>query len=199
MATLAQGTLCATMSGLSKVYRACGYRVGWASFSGDIEPAREYLSALDKLASLRLCSNVPGQWAVQTALGGYQSIHELTRPGGRLFESRKAILDGVAQSKYLEVQQPRGAIYAFIGIKNGSLPGFADQQFAMDLLEHKHVLLAPGTSFNTPYNTHFRITNLPRAEVLADVFGRIEELLDSYATGAQLVARPGPDLKVVSS
>jgi alanine-synthesizing transaminase len=199
MATLVQGTLCATMSGLSKVYRACGYRVGWASFSGDIEPAREYLSALDKLASLRLCSNVPGQWAVQTALGGYQSIHELTRPGGRLFESRKAILDGVAQSKYLEVQQPRGAIYAFIGIKNGSLPGFADQQFAMDLLEHKHVLLAPGTSFNTPYNTHFRITNLPRAEVLADVFGRIEELLDSYATGAQLVARPGPDLKVVSS
>jgi alanine-synthesizing transaminase len=189
MATLVQGTLCATLSGLSKVYRACGFRVGWAVFSGDIEPAREYLSALDKLSSLRLCSNVPGQWAVQTALGGYQSIIELTRPGGRLYESRKAILDGVAKSKYLEVVAPRGAIYAFIGIKDGVLPDFTDQQFAMDLLEHKHVLLAPGTSFNTPYKTHFRITNLPRPEVLADVFGRIEELLDSYAAGSELVSR----------
>ncbi|HEU4486512.1 MAG TPA: aminotransferase class I/II-fold pyridoxal phosphate-dependent enzyme [Povalibacter sp.] len=181
MATLVQGTLCATLSGLSKVYRACGYRVGWVSFSGEVEPAREYLSALDKLSSLRLCSNVPGQWAVQTALGGYQSIYELTRPGGRLYQSRQAILDGVARSKYLEVKAPRGAIYAFIGLKAGVLPDFVDQQFAMDLLEHKHVLLAPGTSFNTPYKTHFRITNLPTAEVLDEVFIRMEELLDSYA------------------
>jgi alanine-synthesizing transaminase len=181
MATLVQGTLCATLSGLSKVYRACGYRVGWVSFSGEVESAREYLSALDKLSSLRLCSNVPGQWAVQTALGGYQSIYELTRPGGRLYQSRQAIMDGVAKSKYLEVSAPRGAIYAFIGVKAGVLPGFVDQQFAMDLLEHKHVLLAPGTSFNTPYKTHFRITTLPTAEVLEDVFARVEELLDSYA------------------
>jgi alanine-synthesizing transaminase len=198
MATLVHGTLCATLSGLSKVYRACGYRVGWVSFSGDIEPARDYLNALDKLSSLRLCSNVPGQWAVQTALGGYQSIHELTSPGGRLFQSRQAILDGVAKSKYLQVHAPQGAIYAFIGIKDGLLPEFVDQQFAMDLLEHKHVLLAPGTSFNTPYKTHFRITNLPTSEVIADVFRRVEELLDSYASGAQLVSRPAPDLKVVT-
>lgn len=197
MATLVQNTLCATMSGLSKVYRACGYRVGWVSFSGEVESAREYLSALDKLSSLRLCSNVPGQWAVQTALGGYQSIQELTRPGGRLYESRQAILDGVAKSKYLQVHAPRGAIYAFIGIKEGVLPNFDDQRFAMDLLEHKHVLLAPGTSFNTPYKTHFRITNLPRPEVLADVFLRMEELLDSYANGAEPVSRAAPDLKVV--
>lgn len=196
MATLVHGTLCATLSGLSKVYRACGYRVGWAVFSGEIEPAREYLASLDKLSSLRLCSNVPGQWAVQTALGGYQSIYELTRPGGRLYQSRQAILDGVAGSKYFEVHAPRGAIYAFIGIKDGVLPDFVDQQFAMDLLEYKHVLLAPGTSFNTPYKTHFRITNLPTAEVLAEVFRRMEELLDSYASGAEPVARV-PDLKVV--
>ena len=196
MATLVHGTLCATLSGLSKVYRACGYRVGWAVFSGEIEPAREYLNALDKLSSLRLCSNVTGQWAVQTALGGYQSIYELTRPGGRLYQSRQAILDGVAKSKYLEVRAPRGAIYAFIGIKEGVLPDFVDQQFAMDLLEHKHVLLAPGTSFNTPYKTHFRITNLPRPEVLADVFGRIEDLLDSYAAGAEPVSRTS-SLKLV--
>ncbi|MFL6617870.1 MAG: aminotransferase class I/II-fold pyridoxal phosphate-dependent enzyme [Povalibacter sp.] len=189
MASLVHGTLCATLSGLSKVYRACGYRVGWAVFSGEVEPAREYLNALDKLSSLRLCSNVTGQWAVQTALGGYQSIYELTRPGGRLYQSRQAILDGVAKSKYLEVRAPRGAIYAFIGIKEGVLPDFVDQQFAMDLLEHKHVLLAPGTSFNTPYKTHFRITNLPRPEVLADVFSRVEDLLDSYAAGAEPASR----------
>lgn len=197
MATLVHGTLCATLSGLSKVYRACGYRVGWAVFSGELEPARDYLSALDKLSSLRLCSNVPGQWAVQTALGGYQSIYELTRPGGRLYESRKAILESVARSKYLEVSTPRGAIYAFIGVKDGVLPGFDDQRFAMDLLEHKHVLLAPGTSFNAPYRTHFRITNLPRAEVLEDVFRRMEEVLDSYAAGVEPVSRAAPELKVV--
>jgi alanine-synthesizing transaminase len=197
MATLVQGTLCVTLSGLSKVYRACGYRVGWAVFSGEIEPAREYLNAVDKLSSLRLCSNVPGQWAVQTALGGYQSIYELTRPGGRLYQSRQAILDGVAASKYLQVHPPRGAIYAFIGTKDGVLPNFDDQQFAMDLLEHKHVLLAPGTSFNAPYKTHFRITNLPTAEVLTDVFRRMEELLDSYASGSAPLSRPAPELKVV--
>jgi alanine-synthesizing transaminase len=197
MATLVQATLCITLSGLSKVYRACGYRVGWAVASGEIEHAREYLSALDKLSSLRLCSNVPGQWAVQTALGGYQSIHELTRPGGRLFESRRAILEGVASSKYLQVCAPRGAIYAFVGIKDGVLPGFDDQRFAMDLLQHKHVLLAPGTSFNTSYKTHFRITNLPASEVLSDVFRRMEELLDSYANGEEPVSRATPDLRVV--
>ncbi|MGH8176782.1 MAG: aminotransferase class I/II-fold pyridoxal phosphate-dependent enzyme [Steroidobacter sp.] len=198
MATLVHGALCATMSGLSKVYRACGYRVGWVAFSGEVEPAREYLSALDKLSSLRLCSNVPGQWAVQTALGGYQSIYELTRPGGRLYESRQAILDGVAKSKYLQVHAPRGAIYAFVGVQDDALPGFDDQQFAMDLLEHKHVLLAPGTSFNAPYKTHFRITNLPTPEVLADVFRRMEELLDSYASGSEPASRAAPELKVVA-
>jgi alanine-synthesizing transaminase len=198
MATLVQGTLCATLAGLSKVYRACGYRVGWTVFSGDVEHARDYINAVDKLSSLRLCSNVPGQWAVQTALGGYQSIYELTRPGGRLFESRRAILEGVAKSKYLQVRAPRGAIYGFIGVRDDVLPTFDDQQFALDLLEHKHVLLAPGTSFNTPYNTHFRITNLPRAEVLVDVFRRMEELLDSYVSGSEPASRAAPELRVVT-
>jgi alanine-synthesizing transaminase len=96
MATLVNDTLCATFSGLSKVYRACGYRVGWVSYSGTREHARDYMHGLDLLASLRLCSNVPGQWAVQTALGGYQSIQELVRPGGRLYESRRVIVDSVA-------------------------------------------------------------------------------------------------------
>ena len=192
MATLVHHTLCCTMSGLSKVYRACGYRVGWAVFSGDIENARDYLSALELLSSLRLCSNVAGQWAVQTALGGYQSIKELIRPGGRLYESRKAIVDAVARRKYLTLTVPRGALYAFVGVDTQRLPGFDDRRFAMDLLEHKHVLVAPGTSFNVAYNTHFRVTNLPEPEVLVDVFGRMEELLDNYAAGDEPVSRPTP-------
>jgi alanine-synthesizing transaminase len=192
MATLINHTLCCTMSGLSKVYRACGYRVGWAVFSGDLENSREYLSALELLSSLRLCSNVAGQWAVQTALGGYQSIRELVLPGGRLYESRKAIIDAVARSKYLTLTAPRGALYAFVGVAPGKLPNFDDRRFAMDLLEHKHVLIAPGTSFNVSYNTHFRVTNLPEPAVLVDVFGRMEELLDNYAAGDEPVSRPSP-------
>jgi alanine-synthesizing transaminase len=184
MATLVQATLCCTMSGLSKVYRACGYRVGWAVFSGDIENAAEYLSGLELLSSLRLCSNVPGQWAVQTAIGGHQSIRELTRPGGRLYESRQTILDGVARSKYLKLARPMGALYAFVEVRSDVLPEFDDQAFALDLLENKHVLVAPGVSFNVPYRNCFRITNLPESQVLTTVFARIEELLDSHASSA---------------
>jgi alanine-synthesizing transaminase len=199
MATLVQQTLCGTLSGLSKVYRACGYRVGWAVFSGDVEHAREYLSALELLSSLRLCSNVPGQWAVQTALGGYQSIRELTEPGGRLYESRKAILEAVRRSRYLHLTPPMGAMYAFVGVQSDVLPELDDQQFALDLLEHKHVLVAPGSSFNVPYRNHFRITNLPEPQMIADVFGRIEELLGNYAAGDQPASRPNPALRVVDA
>ena len=199
MATLVQHTLCGTLSGLSKVYRACGYRVGWAAFSGDVEHSREYLSALELLSSLRLCSNVAGQWAVQTALGGYQSIRELVTPGGRLYESRKAIVDAVGRSRFLYLTPPMGAMYAFVGVQTESLPDFDDQQFALDLLEHKHVLVAPGTSFNVPYRNHFRVTNLPEPQMIADVFGRMEELLHNYAVGDLPVTRANPALRVVDA
>jgi len=192
MATLVHHTLCCTMSGLSKIYRACGYRVGWAVFSGDIDNAAEYLNGLELLSSLRLCSNVPGQWAVQTALGGYQSIRELTRPGGRLYESRQVILDGVAHSKYLRLARPMGALYAFVEVRTEVLPDFDDQLFALDLLENKHVLVAPGVSFNVPYRNCFRITNLPEPQVLATVFARIEEVLDGRSA-------TGPALQIVGS
>ncbi len=181
LATLVNDTLCATFSGLSKVYRACGYRVGWVSYSGAREHARDYLQGLDLLASLRLCSNVPGQWAVQTALGGYQSIQELVRPGGRLYESRQVIIDAVAASPYLHVTAPQGAMYAFIGVDQERFPAFDDQRFALDLLEKKHVLVAPGTSFNTTDRNFFRITNLPDPETLRDVFARMHVLLESHA------------------
>src|SRR3979411_1296297 len=196
MATLVHNTLCCTMSGLSKVYRACGYRVGWAAFSGDTESAGEYLSGLELLSSLRLCSNVPGQWAVQTALGGHQSIRELTRPGGRLYESRQAIRAGVARSRYLKLARPMGALYSFVEVRSDVLPDFDDQVFALDLLENKHVLVAPGVSFNVPYRNCFRITNLPEPQVLATVFARIEEVLEAQAAARPALQLVGAKAKV---
>jgi alanine-synthesizing transaminase len=140
---------------------------------------------VELLASLRLCSNVPGQYAVQTALGGHQSIFDLTRPGGRLHATRAAMLAAVERSRWLSVVPPRGAMYAFVRVHAERLPGglaaFDDQAFALDLLERKHVLVAPGSSFNVPYRDHFRVTLLPDADQMSDVFGRIESLLDEYA------------------
>ncbi len=182
MATLCKDTLCATFGGLSKVYRACGYRVGWVSFSGAAERSDSYLTALDMLAALRLCSNVPGQWAVQTALGGYQSIHKLCAPGGRLYESRQVVIDAVEQSRYMTLVPPRGSMYAFVGVDRRKIPHFDDEEFALDLLEQHRVLVAPGSSFNTPYRDHFRITTLPDEEQLRDVFERIESALTSFSS-----------------
>jgi alanine-synthesizing transaminase len=181
VAPLVSNTLVGTFSGLSKVYRACGYRVGWVSFAGNKTGAEAYLEGLDTLASLRLCSNVPGQWAVQTALGGYQSVNELIEPGGRLYESRQAVLDGCAASAYLSVVAPQGSIYAFIGIDEKLVPGIDDHAFALQLLEEEHVLVAPGTSFNVRYKNYFRITLLPDAETLAEVFKRIDRVLGKLA------------------
>jgi alanine-synthesizing transaminase len=184
MATLVRDTLCCTLSGLSKIYRACGYRVGWAVFSGRMRGTSDYLSALELLSSLRLCSNVPAQWAVQTALGGYQSIRELVSPGGRLYESRRALLDAIKASRYLTLKGMRGAMYGFVGVNPEAVPEFDDERFALDLLEQKHVLIAPGVSFNVPYRNHFRVTTLPDAATLKVVFGRIEELLAAQASTA---------------
>jgi alanine-synthesizing transaminase len=180
LATLADDVLCATFSGLSKVYRACGYRVGWVVFSGDREHAQGYLNAMELLAALRLCSNVPGQWAVQTALGGFQSIGGLVTPGGKLYESRRAVIDACAASDFLELTPPAGAMYAFPRVRKDDLPSFDDYQFALDLLEHKHILVAPGVSFNVPYRDHFRITTLPEPAIVEDALGRMDELLHSY-------------------
>jgi alanine-synthesizing transaminase len=180
MAGLVRDTLCATFSGLSKVYRACGYRVGWTVFTGNKENAETYLDALELLAALRLCSNVPGQWAVQTALGGFQSIRGLVEPGGKLFESRQAIIDASRVSEFIELTPPAGAMYAFPRVRTDDLPDFDDYQFAMDLLEHKHVLVAPGVSFNVPYRNHFRVTTLPDPVVIGEAMERIEDLLHSY-------------------
>jgi len=177
LATLAGNAVCLTYSGLSKVYRAFGYRVGWCVFSGDIDRAEPYINAIELLAALRLCSNVPGQWAVQTALGGFQSIRDLVVPGGRLYQARQLVIDYVEQSHFLSMAKPMGAMYAFIRLDDAISQEIDDQAFALQLLEDKHVLVAPGSSFNTPYSNYFRITTLPEPDVLHDVFERIEDQL----------------------
>lgn len=181
LATLVQNTLCLTYSGLSKVYRACGYRVGWCVLGGELARGSKLMHAMELLAGLRLCSNVPGQWAVQTALGGFQSIRDLVEPGGRLYQSRQTVIDCVAGSPYLTMERPMGAMYAFIRIAAPIAGQLDDQAFALRLLEDRHVLVAPGTSFNTPYADHFRITTLPDSDTLREVFSRINSLLEQHA------------------
>jgi alanine-synthesizing transaminase len=136
---------------------------------------------MELLSALRLCSNVPGQWAVQTALGGFQSIDQLVQPGGRLFQSRQTVIDRVAASEYLQMQRPMGAMYAFLRLDERFAGRLDDQAFAQDLLENHHVLVAPGSSFNTPYTDHFRITTLPDPDTLHVVFDRIEACLGQHA------------------
>lgn len=180
-ATLCEGTLCATFGGLSKVYRACGIRAGWVFFSGKKQHATDYLEGIELLASLRLCSNVPGQWAVQTALGGVQSIFDLTADSGRLGRQRRALLRGIERSSFLRVVSPRGALYAFPSVDVEKVGGFDDQRFAMELLENEHVLVVPGSSFNVPYTNHLRLTLLPDEETMSEVFRRMERLLGRWA------------------
>jgi alanine-synthesizing transaminase len=183
MAPLAPGTLVGTFNGLSKVYRSCGFRVGWLSFSGAVAAAREYLTGLDLLAGLRLCANVPGQWAVPAALSAAQGIAELTAPGGRLHRTRQAVLDAVARSRFLEVTAPQGAIYAFVRIRRELLPDLDDARFALELLNRRHIFITPGHGFNVPYRDHFRITLLPEAAQMAEVFASMETLLAEHASG----------------
>ncbi|NRA40628.1 MAG: aminotransferase class I/II-fold pyridoxal phosphate-dependent enzyme [Planctomycetes bacterium] len=173
-------TLCMTFSGLSKVHRACGYRVGWLCLSGKRDEAQSYIDAIELMASLRLCSNVPGQWAVPTALQD-TSIRELIGPGGRLYESRQAVLDGVAASPYLKACNPQGALYAFIEVDTAILPDFNDEQFGLDLLEQQYVLVAPGQGFNVEEKNFFRVTFLPEPQEMRDVFQRIDVVLSQYA------------------
>lgn len=184
MATLVHDTLCATFSGLSKVYRACGFRVGWVSLSGDREHARPYIDALDLLASLRLCSNVTAQWAIKPALEGPNEIGALTAAGGRLHSARETVCAAVARSEFLRVVAPQGALYAFPSIDPQRLPEFDDARFALDLLESERILLVPGSSFNIAARNHFRVTLLPEPAVLEDAFARIERQLQRCAAEA---------------
>jgi alanine-synthesizing transaminase len=181
LAEVAGAHPCVSFGGLSKVHRACGYRVGWLSLSGDPSRTGAYRDALQLLAALRLCANVPAQWAVEPALAGRATIAALTAPGGRLHEARRAVLEGVAASGYLDLVAPAGALYAFPQVRAARLPQFDDNAFALRLLEEESVLVVPGSSFNVPASRHFRLTLLPQPAQLAEVFGRIERVLARMA------------------
>ncbi len=185
MAPLVRDSLCITMSGLSKMHRACGYRVGWMVASGRVQAARDYLRSLDLLAALRLCSNVQGQWAIPAALRGPDTHTALCQPGGRLFETRAALLRAIDRSRHLNVVAPMGAMYGFVGIDTRELPGFDDQQFALDLLDQRQVLIVPGSSFNVSYRDHFRITLLPEAALMERVIDSIDGFIGELAQKAR--------------
>jgi alanine-synthesizing transaminase len=184
LAPLAGDLPCISFGGLSKVHRACGYRVGWFTVSGSEARVHDMLRAFDLLAALRLCGNVPGQWAIQPSLEGPETISALTAPGGRLYESRRAVLDAVARSEFLDVVAPAGALYAFPGIAPNRLPQIDDEAFALHVLESEDVLIVPGSSFNVTYRNRFRITLLPEADLISEVFLRIERALQRLADAA---------------
>ncbi|MCM2355733.1 MAG: aminotransferase class I/II-fold pyridoxal phosphate-dependent enzyme [Arenimonas sp.] len=190
LAPLAGDVPCLSFGGLSKVWRACGWRVGWAVLSGDPLKVGDYHHAMDLLSALRLCANVPAQFAVPAALTGPETIRELTAPGGRLHASRQAVVDSCAASEHLSVVAPAGALYAFPQVVGAAAEGFDDQAFALELLETEDVLVVPGTGFNVPGSRHFRVTLLPEADVVREVFARIDRALDRHAArrGARHVA-----------
>lgn len=181
LAPLAGDVPCLSFGGLSKVHRACGWRVGWGLLSGDASVIAPYYHALDLLGALRLCANVPGQFAINAALHGADTIGALTASGGRLYETRRALIECCATSPHLQLVAPTGALYGFPRVVGDAAQGFDDHQFALELLETENVLIVPGASFNVPYRDHFRVTLLPGADVLRDVFTRIDRVLAQRA------------------
>ena len=181
LAPLAGDLPCLSFGGLSKVHRACGWRVGWAMLSGDPTVIGPYHHALDLLGALRLCANVPGQFAIRAALHGADTVTALTSPGGRLYETRRALIECCANSPHLSLVAPQGALYGFPQVIGAAAQGFDDHAFALELMETEGVLIVPGSSFNVPYRDHFRVTLLPEAGLLRDVFARIDRVLDRRA------------------
>jgi alanine-synthesizing transaminase len=178
--SLADDVLCLTFNGLSKNYRSCGYRAGWMVVSGDKRHARDYIEGLNMLASMRLCANTPGQLAIQTALGGYQSIKDLVAPGGRLCKQRDLAYELLTQIPGVSVVKPKAALYMFPRLDPRLYPIADDQQFAYELLAEEKVLIVQGTGFNWSAPDHFRLVFLPNSDDLTDAVGRIARFLDHY-------------------
>jgi alanine-synthesizing transaminase len=179
-ATLAPDLLCVTFNGLSKAYRVAGFRTGWMVVSGAKQHAASYVEGLDLLANMRLCPNMPTQFAVQTALGGYQSINDLVLPGGRLVEQRDTTWQLLNEIPGVSCVKPTGALYAFPRLDPKMYPIADDEKFVMDLLVRERVLVVQGTGFNWPSPDHFRIVTLPRVADLEDAIGRIARFLATY-------------------
>ena len=195
IAPIAGDVPCLSFGGLSKVHRACGWRVGWAVLSGDPARSAEFRHAMDLLGALRLCANVPGQFAIEAALDGTDTITPLCMPGGRLYEARRTVVEACAASEHLKLATPAGALYAFPGVTGDAAQGFDDHAFALEMLETEDVLLVPGNSFNVPYRNHFRVTLLPQPEQLRDVFARIDRVLSRRAEANRKVVSLDAPLK----
>jgi len=180
IASLADDVLFLTLNGLSKTYRVAGFRSGWLTVSGATDRAASYLEALRLLASMRLCANVPAQHAIQSSLGGYQSISEFIRPGGRLYEQRRVAHDMINAIEGLSCTNPAGALYLFPKIHRSKFGITDDYQFVLDFLRAEQILMVPGTGFNYPEPDHFRIVFLPAADDLEWAIGRLEQFLGSY-------------------
>jgi alanine-synthesizing transaminase len=180
IASLADDVLFVTFNGLSKNYRACGYRAGWMVVSGDKRDAKDYIEGLTMLASMRLCANTPGQLAIQTALGGYQSIKDLVAPHGRLTKQRDLAYELLTAIPGVSVVKPKAALYMFPKLDPKIYPIHDDQQFAYELLAEEKVLIVQGTGFNWPTPDHFRLVFLPNPDDLTEAIGRIARFLDHH-------------------
>ncbi|MGA8146700.1 MAG: pyridoxal phosphate-dependent aminotransferase [Gallionellaceae bacterium] len=180
IAALADDVLFVTLNGLSKNYRACGYRAGWMIASGAKKDAQDYLDGLNILASMRLCSNVPGQYAIQTALGGYQSINDLVAPSGRLTRQRDLAYKLLTGIPGVTCVKPKAALYLFPRLDPEMYPIADDQKFILELLEMEKVLVVQGSGFNWPHTDHFRVVFLPNADDLTEAIGRIARFLEMY-------------------
>jgi alanine-synthesizing transaminase len=180
IASLSEDVLTLTFNSLSKSYRSCGYRAGWMVVSGDKKSARDYIEGLNMLSSMRLCANVPGQWAIQTALGGYQSIKDLVGEGGRLRRQRDMAYNLITAIPGVTCVKPSAALYMFPRLDPKVYPIEDDQQFISDLLAETRVLLVQGTGFNWAQPDHFRIVFLPHEDDLREAIGRVAKFLEHY-------------------
>lgn len=177
LGALSEDVLTLTFNSLSKSYRSCGYRAGWMVISGDKRPAQDFIEGLNVLSNMRLCANVPGQWAIQTALGGYQSIHELVGEQGRLRRQRDMAHELLTAIPGVTCVKPLGALYLFPRLDPAVYPIADDQQFFLELLEETKVMLVQGTGFNWPSPDHFRLVFLPHEADLREAIGRIARFL----------------------
>jgi alanine-synthesizing transaminase len=179
LASLSEDVVTLTFNSLSKSYRSCGYRAGWMVISGDKKRARDYIEGLNMLSNMRLCANVPGQWAIQTALGGHQSINELVGEGGRLRKQRDLAHQLITAIPGVSCVKPRAALYMFPNLDPKIYPVQDDQDFFLQLLEETKVMLVQGTGFNWPDADHFRIVFLPHEDDLREAIGRVARFLES--------------------
>jgi alanine-synthesizing transaminase len=180
IASLSEDVLTLTFNSLSKSYRSCGYRAGWLVVSGDKKPAADYIEGLNMLSNMRLCANVPGQWAIQTALGGYQSINDLVGEGGRLRKQRDLAYELITAIPGVTCVKPQAALYMFPRLDPKVYPIKDDQQFFLELLQETKVMLVQGTGFNWKTTDHFRIVFLPHEDDLREAISRIAKFLENY-------------------